>query len=737
MNRISIRQRLSSRALTPGFLAAVTWLLISPGVARGDEPDDHEASGFAFERTEEGGLAGSSVEPPAFEVDYIDPRVYLTELESRGKRLPEPTRLGTRVRPPTPEQQKDAAFARVLDQAKQLRADEWVDVLVDLSEIRFAEIRQLQKMDHDTRQQVLADREVLIRDAQTDFVEHARWHGAQILESLWIANQLRLLVPAGAMEQILSHPEVDAVHAGSARAFSDYDGLEIREQTFMQRFHDDGYDGEWGGRAYNPDYGYNDIKIAVIEGWGYPGPANPLNDTHRGWRDCETCGSRLHVNYECDGPCVPAPSSSAATHGTAVTSIAAGDLTQDQDCVQGVGVCNPLEQERRTGVAPEAAIMYFRTRVANDVASAMFTAATWGADIINFSQSFPPCPNKECPGIPCESITVDKGNLNTWIRYVTDMGTLVVGSGGNRNNDVLTSYPTDVRCNHNYPGWRPELLSVGGIGEVPSVGNGYDPLEPYDVEPIGDYSSRGWVEVGLGGWFADTFPTVDMGVVSISAPGVVGLYFAENSQYTDTSQHSSWGSAVQGNSFAVPVMSGAAGLLRQATGNVDARALKAMVLVMGDGTDSVSSNAYYNSGPSHVYGTGKFKGHRFGGLQGPTGALYNWSWHLEEGQELSLPFPNGAAPQGVTQLKWAVYVDQPDLTQAPWVFLSIDNVCYPSNPFGATDMTFGLQKFVSVKAPIFQGGRCAKVKIYGFSVPAGGVDVYVAAYYHSGDPDEH
>ncbi|MDH3656306.1 MAG: S8/S53 family peptidase [Myxococcales bacterium] len=625
---------------------------------------------------------------------------------------------------------------RVLDQSRNLRADQFIDVIVELSEMPFPEIRQLKRMDDETRQQVLLDREVLVRDAQTSFAKHALWYGSQTLQSLWIANQLRLLVPAGAMERVLGHPDVRAVHAASARGVSDYDGLQIREQTFMQRFHDDGYDGEWGGRTYNPDYGYNDIKIAIVEAWGNPLQApNRLNDTHPGWRDCGTCSSRLRANYECDGMCLPAPSSSLPTHGTVVTWTAVGDLTDDQDCVQGVGVCNALEQEERTGVAPEASIMYFRTRSFNDVASAMFLAGTWGADIINLSQSVLPCSQiDECPLVPCESATVNYGSVNEWIRYLTDMGALVVGSGGNRNNDTLSSYPDDLDCNHNYPGWRPELLSVAGIGTAPTE---EDPLEPYDVEPIGDYSGRGWLTVGMGGWFAETFPTVQTGVVSISAPGVIDLYYAEDGEYSDTSEHEAWSVPLHGNSVAIPVMSGAAGLMRQATGNVDARALKAMVLVMGDGTDSVNSNFAYNSGPSHIYGTGKFKGHRFGGLEAPTGALYNWSWHLDEGQELSLAFPTGAAPQGVTQLKWAVYVDQPDLSQVPWVFLSVDNVCDPVSPFGATDMTYGLQKFVSVKAPIFQGGRCAKAKIYGFSVPAGGVDVYIAAYYHSGDPDEH
>jgi hypothetical protein len=279
-------------------------------------------------------------------------------------------------------------------------------------------------------------------------------------------------------------------------------------------------------------------------------------------------------------------------------------------------------------------------------------------------------------------------------------------------------------------------LSVAGIGEVPSQENNFDPLDPYDIEPIGAYSGRGHLEVGMGGWYAQYYPTWDMGVVSISAPGVVELYFAENDEYSDTSQDPDWNIAIQGNSFSIPVMSGAAGLLRQTTGNVDARALKAMVLVMGDGTDSVYSGQGSHAGPSEIYGTGKFKGHRFGGLEAPSGALYNWSWHLEEGQELSLTFPS-VVPSGVTKWKWAVYVDQHDLSQVPWVWLRVEQGCGGAGPLGPTDYTVSLQKFVSLEAPVLQAGQCPRVEVYGFSVPPGGVDVYIAGYYHSGDPDEH
>lgn len=54
-----------------------------------------------------------------------------------------------------------------------------------------------------------------------------------------------------------------------------------------------------------------------------------------------------------------------------------------------------------------------------------------------------------------------------------------------------------------------------------------------------------------------------------------------------------------------------------------------------------------------------------------------------------------------------------------------------------SDIYFGLVKYVSLTAPQLDAGDCLEMRIYGLSVPEGGVTVYNAAYYSGGDPDDH
>lgn len=172
-------------------------------VASAQDPGDYDASGFAFQRIDDGPPIGSSVEPPELHVEHVDPRLYLDELHARGVVLPEPRSLATGPRPLSPDAAREAISQSVVEYARSLQGDELLDVIVELSELPFAEIRELKRMDPQTRQQVLADREYLVRGAQADFATHAQEYGAEILQSLWIANQLRLLVPASAMEDVL------------------------------------------------------------------------------------------------------------------------------------------------------------------------------------------------------------------------------------------------------------------------------------------------------------------------------------------------------------------------------------------------------------------------------------------------------------------------------------------------------------------------------------------------------
>ena len=195
---------------------------------------------------------------------------------------------------------------------------------------------------------------------------------------------------------------------------------------------------------------------------------------------------------------------------------------------------------------------------------------------------------------------------------------------------------------------------------------------------------------------------------------------------------------VQGTSFSAPVISAAAGVFREAMpySSPDARMLKALLMVMGDGTGSRYVASGRETGSSETYGSGKFKGHRFHNLQDPSGNV-RWKFTIAEAQHktLKLPLNGNPLPSGVTQWKWAAYVDQTDLTQVPYLFVTVTDQCNYGAVL-ASDNNPALHKHVFLTGA-WPPGACPEISVYGFSVPAGGVTVYSAGYYHSGNPNEH
>lgn len=707
--------------------------------------DEYEVT--VFEAGGEGPLTGTKLTGVERVVRVVSPASYEAELEADGFKIMHP-RAGRRsIR--THEEVTAARSEQVMEIADRLGSLDLMDVLVELPEIPFPELKGLDRDDSKARQRVLEEREAVILTAQDDFVEHAKLNGAESVRSMRLGNHVRITAPAGALVGILNHPDVVGVTYNGNSALADNDGYvgsEIREQTYIQELLDAGFDGESGGRA-NTSYGSDDIKIAVVEAWSlfrdtnddcipevFP---NDINDTHPGWKDCATCGSRLVVNERCSNGCASAPSSSAASHGTVTSWVAAGDLTDGQ-------IPHPF-QHYLTGVAPEVSLMYFRAEFEADFIEAIVRALFFGADVINLSASFSPgiCfLNQTCDDDDFCDIEQNTANLNSYVQLLTDVGVLVVTSTGNTNNDQICSsgneiyrYPNQVSCNALYPAWRSEVVAVGGIGEVPSEANNFNLLAPYTNEPIGDYSSRGFVSVGVGGSYSLIQPTVLIPVPTITAPGAIQWYFAEDDEFEFSSNDPVWSEPVQGTSWATPVVAAAAGLFRQAMGFYDARMLKALLLVMGDAEDSTRHGLTKKIGVSEVYGAGRLKAHTFAGLQTPAAGI-SIKQHLEEGEELSLFWPTawGVVPAEVTQYKWATYIDAPDLSEVPWVIVSVFDWCTGS--YVANDPTFGFHKYFSIEGSALDNA-CYVVKTYAYSAPAGGVDVYHVGYYHSGDPDEH
>lgn len=699
--------------------------------ASAQELRNYESYGAIYHDVGNERSAGQSVQPVAPRIERTDPDTFVSRTTSTLLAVPGiPTARAPTESMPTREELEASRRARVHAHAAKLAGHELVELVVDLQDIPFEEITELRSMQEDARRRLLDRREAEIHAAQLDFADHARWYGAVVLDSLWLLNRLRINVPASVVKEVLDHADVRAVHPAWAKVRPDYDGLQIKLDTNLLDLYAGNIKGETGGHVFNANFGGDDIKIAVIEAeegpTGWPifalDAPNRINTAHPGWEDWTNGPSRIRWNLDCLGSCVSSAPAEAPTHGTIVAWTAAGAIDQGQD----PNITDGWEQLRRSGVAPEASILYFRVDTPGDVASALLAAALAGADVANLSITL-------TQGDGCDPTCAfygDCGGLNAMIKTVTDAGMLVVISAGNDNNEPGLKYPDDVNCNVSYPGQRPEAITVGGIGAVPG-----EP-DPYQFEPIGNYSGRGFVTTFVGG---SHFAVDEMSVVSITAPGVVELYFAEQDEYSDTSaSFAGWVAPVDGTSFAAPVISGGAGLLRELMGPVthDARMLKALVLVMGDGTGARSAYGGREQGVSEVYGTGKFRAHNLQLLPQPAGYLLT-QYHLEEGWVASQPIPpsGGPLPSGVSQIKWAAYIDQSDLGQVPFLFFSLVDTCLGYGLL-AYDWYFGLEKYISLEVASISG-ICPELRVYGYSVPAGGVQVYNAAYYHGGSTSEH
>jgi len=655
-------------------------------------------------------------------VKEVELTSYLEELGSFGVSMPA-ARL-TESEGPIPTTRAgsiERMEAYVLEHAEQSSAEQSVEVVLDLGDLPFPELPGLQAMDPASRNRILADRKAAIEREQEAIKAYLDQLGVRTSKPVGLLNHLQAWIPPGAMPDVVAHPDVKAIYPAWQSVVLLYDHEELREATFLSEFWDHDIKGESASRICDPAVGYDDIKIAIVEASVASMLfSNRVNSAHPGWGDCEfaSCESRVRAEVDCSfvsddvDACSPwtGDPQELANHGTWVASIAAGDLTQGQD----PNTTDPDGQRSRTGIAPEASILYFTASSTGFVAAAVAHAFLLGADVINLSLAVSEC---------AYDLHADCGGLNEVIRTVTRGGTLVVAAAGNENTPQGRCEP-GPDCNVCYPAIRPEVLAVGNV-ETPT---GID----YDLAEIATNSSRGWVRVSVGGRHSALYPSgVDVPVVSISAPGNVCSYFSNKDTYDDVGR--------SGTSFAAPVVSAAAGLIRQEFGPDvwDARMLRSHVLTMGDASDADVPEPGVTVGTSSTWGSGRAKFHAFDAMQSPKGLAHR-SFKIREKEHVLF---NAADTRGdalepdVTQWKMGMYIDWPDLSAIPYLFITYWNTCNRPRLIAA-DLNPGLERHVVLEGPAIDQA-CLEIRVYGYSVPAGGVEVFVTDYYHSGDPSDH
>ncbi|HET6415177.1 MAG TPA: S8 family serine peptidase [Polyangiales bacterium] len=657
-------------------------------------------------------------------VSQVEVKNFLEELSSFGASMP--AARATASEEPTPATQAESierVQAYVLEYAENRATDEPIEVVLDMGDLPFPELPQLQAMDAASRDRVLADRKALIEREQQGIKAYLDQLGARTTKPVGLLNHLQAWIAPDAIADVAAHPDVKAIHPAWQPIILLYDQEEVRKATFLSEYWDQEIKGESKSRICEPAAGYEDIKIAVVEASISSFVLNRLNRVHPGWGDCVfgSCESRVRAELNCSfvsedlDACLPwtGDLQTLANHGTWVTSIAAGDLTQGQD----PRTTDPDEQRRRTGIAPEASILYLNASSTGFVAAAVATAFLLGADVINLSLAVTEC------AFDLTDLTADCGGLNQVIRTVTKGGALVVAAAGNENSEQGRCEPTSG-CSVCYPAVRPEVLAVGNV----ETSQGID----YDLAEIAENSSRGFARVGVGGQHSADYPSgVDIPVVSIAAPGNLCAYFNNDDTYDEVGR--------SGTSFSAPVISAAAGLVREEFGPAvwDARMLKSHVLTMGDGSGADVSQPGVAVGTSSVWGTGRVKMHPFDAMQSPKGLAHR-SFRIHENERVlfhAADTKGDALEPDVTQWKMGMYIDWPDLSTIPYLLISYWNTCNRPRLIAA-DLNPGLERHVVLESPAIDQA-CLEIRVYGYSVPAGGVEVFVTDYYHSGDPSEH
>lgn len=377
----------------------------------------------------------------------------------------------------------------------------------------------------------------------------------------------------------------------------------------------------------------------------------------------------------------------------------------------------------RAGVLADGLVYFWRFNAASNAAIAIDRAVLFGVDIINNSWSTKPLGDPPCS--PQQDSSAN--GLNASLRSAFDAGILPVAAAANNQQFADLQYPDKLRCNVGYPGHRPEVMAIGGVGSSTSHFT-------YLWEPVSSFSSRGWIMAGRGGSIggADEIPAVSM-----LGPAIIeDAMYAGSLGFLDDIPDSA-----AGTSFAAPHIAGTAGLMREWLSQFapsvanSAGHLRAMVLSAGNGylARNVESSAQWLSGASEIAGVGKLLAQPLHTLPG-WGVRVPYQLNSIEGWTLTTVLPQ--LPSGTTIFKVAAYVDTDDLNEVPHVLLIVRDQCNNNTIIGY-DFYFAIDKYIKIYNTNTLSGACPAIEIYGYSVPAGGAPVYVTAYWTSGSIYEH
>ncbi len=660
------------------------------GCAEPERSLDHSWSGV--------GTSASSLEQTTIRVQILDDGSGPYHAEAVAAATLEEGPASVVSSPSTPSEPLDPN-EEVLREADALLGEAPVELTVTLQDPpadwqSFAGMRE----DDVARHQFIEDRRILLQDAQRPLTE---WLAAQGYSpsSLWLVNQVQVTVPARLVRLIYERPDVVGISASAKVVPSaEWDGYFSQYNTLLSQLQAVYVDGRMGNRTNGTDR----IRIGIME-------AAMLNRDHLGWKDWQNGPTRIASVKDCGGTsCISTSTSGGSntedSHGTLVTWVAAGSIQGGQDATfPGV---NTVDQRRRSGHLPES-IIYFYTGLGTPaIRRAIDQAVLDGVDVLNLSL--------QC-GTPCSS-TFNASGINEALATATNAGMLVVAAGGNLGS---------ASCTVNYPALRTHTLAVNGLDTS-------DTTVPYNSTGMLTDASRG-------GMFIRTSQgaLVTTAAIDLTAPGSLRYRF-----WHPSGAGLYWPWTTAGSSVATPVVSGAAGALRNAFREVgwtttSAKALMVNMLLLGDAWDT-NQGSDRRVGVSDLSGAGRLRMHSPSALSAPAG----WGWRAEfivQGQWKSWSVgSSGPEDPAVTQWKWAALWFEPDLQNVANIDFYVYDLCPPSGGIQlvASDESFDLRMRMNLLQSEISG-RCLQMYAYGRSVPSGGREFWSADYYHSGNTSYH
>jgi hypothetical protein len=422
------------------------------------------------------------------------------------------------------------------DDGSHVDEDGWpidpIELTVRLTEqpfdfLRFRAARETQ--DETGFEAVKAERVAQLAPTQGALEEGVRGLGGHVIGRLRLVNAVRVMVPVCHAAAVASLPDVVGVDTGGEgdQTPLSADGQERRWAVGLPSgdYADvNGGQGSWRSPTAR-------VRFGVIEA------DNSLNTSHFSFRDGTGTSTRIVDTDRCtfwfpSFRCINSATTTTSTHGTAVTHLLLGDLTDGQDAA----ITSSTERQKRSGIAREGEAHYYSAASKFAAATAIDEATLEdGIDIINLSLA---------PSGAAHCTLASHETMKEEIEAATTAGVLVVAAAGNFGleegcDDDMPS-PYDSSCTVSSYAFYPDSLAVGGTNTVAS-------LSSLDSVSRHVCSSNGTKSVTLaGGRSSAAFP-IDL-VTNFSHDLVA------------TNGTSGYGGAL-GTSMSAPVLAGLAGLV--------------------------------------------------------------------------------------------------------------------------------------------------------------------------------